>query len=96
MTSGAPSVRNWGCQRVADGRYGSTQISARHTLASGRTIALRDGVVVEQNPRVGVDIQPHRTCLSKSPWPRKHKASGERERNTQGKSIATHDFLSLL
>ena len=95
-TSDAPSVRNWGCQRVADGRYRPTQISARHTLASGRGIALRNGVVVQQNPRVGVDIQPHRARLSKSLRPRKHKASGQRERKTQGKTIATHDFLSLL
>jgi hypothetical protein len=66
LTSGVPSVRNWGCQRVADRRYRPTQISARHTLASGRAIALRDGVVVKQNPRVGVDIQPHRAGLRKS------------------------------
>jgi len=55
----ALSVRNRSCQRVAEGRYGPIEISARHTLAAGCGIALRDGVVVKQNPRMGVDIQPH-------------------------------------
>jgi hypothetical protein len=55
----ALSVRNRSCQRVAEGRYGPIEIGARHTLAAGCGIALRDGVVVKQNPRMGVDIHPH-------------------------------------
>ena len=61
---GRPSVarrtsRNWGYQREAQCGYRAIEVITRHALATGSARALGDSVVVQQNPRTGVDIQSY-------------------------------------
>ena len=61
VSAAGRTSRNWGYQREAQCGYRAIEVITRHALAAGCTSALGDSVVVQQNPRTGVDVQAYCT-----------------------------------